>query len=70
MDATVRTIDRVEVSYDPDGDVLYLSIGKPHAALTRGEANGLLVRIDPQTHQAVGLIAPSNNLFLMSSSSS
>ena len=55
MGATVRNIDQVEVSYDPDGDVLYLSIAEPQAALTRGEANGLLVRTDPQTHRVVGL---------------
>ena len=33
----------------------YLSIGEPRPALTRGEKYGLLVRIDPQTHQFVGL---------------
>ena len=55
MGATVRNIDEVEVSYDRDSDVLYLSLGEPRPALTRGEKNGLLVRIDPQTHQVVGL---------------
>ena len=30
-------------------------IGEPRPALTRGEKYGLLVRIDPQTHQFVGL---------------
>ncbi len=55
MGATVRNIDKVEVSYDSDGDVLYLSIGEPRPALTRGEKNGLLIRSDPQTHQVVGL---------------
>jgi uncharacterized protein YuzE len=43
------------VSYDGEGDVLYLSIGKPRPAVTRGEMNGLLVRTNPQTHQVVGL---------------
>jgi uncharacterized protein YuzE len=55
MGATVRNIDEVEVSYDRDGDVLYLSLGDPRPAVTRGEKNGLLVRTDPETHQVVGL---------------
>jgi uncharacterized protein YuzE len=55
MGATVRNIDEVEVSYDADSDVLYLSLGEPRPAITRGEKDGLLVRTDPQTDQVVGL---------------
>ena len=55
MGATVRNIDEVEVSYDRDGDVLYLSLGNPRPAITRGEKDGLLVRTDPKTDQVVGL---------------
>lgn len=55
MGATVTQTEKVEVSYDRESDVLYLSIGKPRPAVTRGETNGLLVRADPQTHQVVGL---------------
>ena len=55
MGATVRNIDEIEVSYDPDGDVLYLSLGNPRPAITRGEKDGLLVRTDPHTDQVVGL---------------
>ncbi len=44
MGATVRNLDAIEASYDPDGDVLYLSIGNPRPAITRAEKDGLLVR--------------------------
>jgi hypothetical protein len=55
MGATVRPNDEISVSYDCAGDVLYLSIGEPRPAITRGEKNGLLIRADPQTREVVGL---------------
>ena len=45
----------VETSYDRDCDVLYLSIGEPRPAITRGAQNGLLIRSDPETREVIGL---------------
>jgi hypothetical protein len=55
MGAAVKHMDKVKVSYDRGGDVLYLSIGEARPAITKGERNGLLIRTDPQTHEVVGL---------------
>jgi len=55
MVASVRDGVEVDASYDRGSDVLYLSIGDPRPAITRGEKNGLLIRTDPTTHEIVGL---------------
>jgi uncharacterized protein YuzE len=55
MGATLRPSDKINVSYDGAGDVLYLSIGEPRPAITRGDKNGLLIRSDPQTREVIGL---------------
>lgn len=42
-------------SYDKNGDVLYLSIGKPREAVCVEEPDDILVRVDPKTKEVVGL---------------
>lgn len=41
--------------YDKEGDVLYLSIGSPRPALSEEVGDDVLVRIDEQTGEVVGL---------------
>jgi uncharacterized protein YuzE len=45
---------RLRISYNREGDVLYISLGEPREALTVPEAEGLLVRVDPETKEVVG----------------
>jgi len=55
MGASVIAEAGLDVSYDGGGDVLYVSIGEPKAAVTQAAKNGLLIRSDPRTHQVVGI---------------
>ena len=41
--------------YDADADVLYLSIGEPHAAVGMDIGEGLVVRYDEKKGEVVGL---------------
>jgi uncharacterized protein YuzE len=43
------------ITYDPEGDILYLTFGQPIAATGYQLSDQLLLRIDPQTQQAAGL---------------
>ena len=42
-------------SYDKNGDVLYMTIGKPKEAVSIEEPEDILVRVDPKTKEVVGL---------------
>jgi len=42
-------------SYDKEADVLYMSYGKPVPAESIEMGNGVLVRIDPNTQDIVGI---------------
>lgn len=44
-----------ECSYDQESDVLYLSIGRPRPAIVWESPEGVLVRLDPETRDLVGL---------------
>jgi uncharacterized protein YuzE len=48
-------LGRLSVEYDDASDVLYLSIGDPQQALTEEGPEGVLIRKDPKTAQAVGV---------------
>ena len=49
-------MDKVtQLFYDRDTDVLYLSIGEPQRAISREIGDDILLRIDPQTNNLVGL---------------
>lgn len=44
-----------ELFYDTEGDVLYLSIGKPQRAVSQELGDDVLLRVDPDTGEVVGL---------------
>src|SRR5262245_32725101 len=43
------------ITYDPEGDILYITFGQPTVATGYQLSDQLLLRIDPQTQQAAGL---------------
>jgi uncharacterized protein YuzE len=45
----------VRITYDPEGDILYLTFGQPVAATGYQLSDQILLRVDPQTQQAAGL---------------
>ena len=47
--------DIMQIAYDHEADVLYLSIGEPRRALSREIGDDVLLRIDPETGAIVGL---------------
>jgi uncharacterized protein YuzE len=47
--------DRVDWDYDEEGDVLYLSIGKPRKATGVDIGQGVVVRYDEGKREVVGL---------------
>lgn len=56
MESTAITerVGRLEISYDEDADVLYVSVGRPRVADTFDSDYGLLLRKDPETQEVVG----------------
>ncbi|RPJ01202.1 MAG: DUF2283 domain-containing protein [Chloroflexi bacterium] len=44
-----------QVFYDTEGDVLYLSIGEPRPAVSQELGDDVLLRVDPETGDIVGL---------------
>ena len=47
--------DRVDWDYDEEGDVLYLSIGRPRNATGVDTRQGVVVRYDERKKKVVGL---------------
>ena len=45
----------IRITYDPDGDILYLTFGQPTAATGYQLSEQILLRVDPQTQNAAGL---------------
>jgi uncharacterized protein YuzE len=43
------------ITYDPDGDILYVSFGQPAASTGYQLSDQILLRIDPKTQCATGL---------------
>lgn len=49
-------MDKVtQLFYDREADVLYLSIGEPRRAISREIGDDVLLRVDPETDDVVGL---------------
>ena len=49
-------MDKVtQLFYDTEGDVLYLSIGEPRPAISQEMGDDVLLRIDPESGEIVGL---------------
>jgi uncharacterized protein YuzE len=44
-----------QLFYDAEGDVLYLSIGDPRPAISQEVGSDVLLRVDPETGEIVGL---------------
>jgi len=51
----VRKMKCTCITYDPEGDILYLTFGQPTAATGYQLSDQLLLRVDPQTQQVAGL---------------
>jgi len=47
--------DMMQLEYDQDTDVLYLSVGEPRRAISREVGDDVLLRLDPETGEIVGL---------------
>ena len=47
--------DRIDWEYDEEGDVLYLSIGKPRKATGVDIGQGVIIRYDEKKKEVVGL---------------
>jgi uncharacterized protein YuzE len=45
----------VRITYDPEGDILYLTFGQPIAATGYQLSDQILLRVDPKTQNAAGL---------------
>lgn len=45
----------IRITYDPEGDILYITFGQPVAATGYQLSDQILLRVDPQTQRAVGL---------------
>ena len=45
----------LRVEYDKEADVLYISFGKPRAAIATEVNDGDLIRIDPYNDEVVGI---------------
>ena len=44
-----------QIYYDRTSDVLYLSVGNPHLAVSEEVGDDILLRLDPETEEVVGL---------------
>lgn len=45
----------MQLAYDREADVLYLSVGDPRPAISREIGDDVLLRVDVETGQVVGL---------------
>ena len=43
------------ITYDPDGDILYVTFGQPAASTGYQLSDQILLRLDPKTQRATGL---------------
>ena len=48
-------LQNLMIDYDARADVLYLSIGNPREAVCLEPEEGILVRVEPDTNNVVGL---------------
>ncbi len=44
------------ITYDPDGDILYVTFGQPAASTGYQLSDQILLRVDPKTQLATGLM--------------
>jgi uncharacterized protein YuzE len=57
MEQSVEATQRrqLQMSYDKEADVLYVSFGAPQAAISEETSEGILLRKDPETGAIVGV---------------
>ena len=48
-------MEPVRITYDPDGDILYLTFGQPTAATGYQLSDQILLRVNPKTQSVAGL---------------
>ena len=53
--AKTNQIGRLDISFDPRADVLYCSFGTPREAIGIEVEDGVVLRVDPITNEAVGI---------------
>ncbi len=51
----METERMMQLAYDREADVLYLSVGEPRAAVSREVGDDILLRLDPETGEVIGL---------------
>ncbi|MBZ0316059.1 MAG: DUF2283 domain-containing protein [Anaerolineae bacterium] len=51
----METEHLMQLAYDREADVLYLSVGNPRPAISREIGDDVLLRIDAETGQVVGI---------------
>lgn len=44
-----------QIAYDAEGDVLYVSLGEPRPAISREVGDDVLLRVDAETGEIVGM---------------
>jgi uncharacterized protein YuzE len=49
------SMNAIHITYDPEGDILYITFGQPATATGYQLSDQLLLRITPQTWNAAGL---------------
>jgi uncharacterized protein YuzE len=45
----------MHLDYDKEADVLYVTLGKPRKAISRDVGDDVLLRLDPETGEVVGM---------------
>lgn len=45
----------MRITYDPEGDILYITFGQPTSATGYQLSDQVLLRVDPETQEAAGL---------------
>lgn len=48
-------MDAIRITYDSEGDILYVTFGAPTPATGYQVCDQILLRVDPDSHQAAGL---------------
>lgn len=48
-------MQRAQLFYDREGDILYLSVGEPREAISREIGDDVLLRLDPDSEEVIGL---------------
>jgi uncharacterized protein YuzE len=47
--------DLMQIAYDHEADVLYLTVGQARRAISQEIGDDVLLRIDPDSHEIVGV---------------